>query len=254
MPPGFLALERLISEKLIVQTAKKKGVAPTPGEVDNEFKARKEDGEQINRMIELGVAEADIKSVLTVEMCQFNLLTMGVTVTDQQVTEHYNLNKFVYTAPATVDLRVIVVRTADDRTKVDAALRTKDFATVAREMSTDLTKFDGGALPTVVIERLPQNVLNEVTRTAAGSTTNWIESEGAFVKYRVDKKTEARQLPLDEQLKRQIKRKMMLDIGRSKNDVKSMLDETRRSAKIEITSPGLQKLWDAFVRAAGGGG
>ncbi len=257
-PPAFIALERLINEKFILIVAKNKGVAPTAGEVENELKKRKAEApEQYQKMADLGMTDAEFRAQITLELAQFNLITMGVNITDQQIQEHYNTNKFSYTTPAKVKLRVIVVDSIANREKVDVALKTKDFSVVARESSLDLTKFDGGNLPEVDISRLPNNVLNQVQITAAGSTTAWIESGGLFSKYKVETKTEAKQLPLDDKLKLIIKRTLMLEFGESKNNVRAMLDEIRKSAKVQISAVGLQKLWDTYMqdylRQIGGG-
>ncbi|MCH8274954.1 MAG: peptidyl-prolyl cis-trans isomerase [Armatimonadetes bacterium] len=257
MPPAFITLERIINDRLILQLAEQKGVTPTPGEIENELNRRKaEDPERFQRLSELGVSEDRVKAQLAVEMAQFNLLTAGVTVTDEQVEEHYNTNKLIYTTRATVKLRVIVVKTAVDMAKVDEALRTRPFADVAREMSTDITQLSGGDLPEVRIGALPQNVLNEVSRTPADSDTSWIESEGSFSKYRVERKTPAKQLPLDDKLKISIRRRLMVDIGRNRNDVRALLDGLRKTSEIQIASQGLQKLWEKYrqeyLRAPGG--
>lgn len=246
--PGFLTVERLVTEKLTMQLARRHGVAPTPGEVENEYRIRKEDNPaQIKTLLDMGITEADIKGQIAIEMAQFNVLTKGVSITDQQITDHYNNNRFIYTTPAMASLRVIVVREATDKARVETALRSKKFEEVARELSVDLSKFDGGYLGEVPIERLPQNVKNLVELLPAGSNTPWIESQGAFLMYRIETKTEAKQLPLDDRLRRQIRRKMMLDMGRAKNDVKAMMDEMLKTVVVEIDSPWLQKIWNDYI-------
>jgi foldase protein PrsA len=248
-PPAFLAVERIVNERLILQLARRQGVAPTPGEIENEYRIRRQDNaEQVDNLLALGVAEADLKAQVAVEMAQFNLMTKGVTITDQQITDHYNNNRFLYSTPATATLRVIVVREAADKLRVESALATRSFADVAREHSVDLSKFDGGSLGEVAIDRLPQNVRNLVSIIETGKHTPWIESQGAFLMYHIDAKSESKQLPLDDRLRRQIRRKMMLDMGRSRNNVKAMMDEMLKTVKVEISSPGLQKLWDAYIR------
>ncbi|MBL1150864.1 MAG: hypothetical protein D8M53_11740 [Armatimonadetes bacterium] len=248
-PPAFLAIERLINDRLVLQLAKSKGVSPTAGEIENSLKEHlSREGDRIKILSDFGVPQSELKALVAVELAQFKLATMGVTVTDQQVTEYYNTNKAYFTTPAKVKLKVIVVKSVTDRDKVDIALKTRPFSDVAREMSTDLTKFDGGDLPEVDVGRLPQNTLNEVSRTAEGQMTAWIESEGAFLKYLVEKKEAAKQLPLDPQLRESIRKQLMVSIGQTKNDLKKMMDELRKSAKVQLSSPGLQKLWDAYIK------
>ncbi len=248
VPPAFLTIQRLVSERFIMQIAKDKGVAPTPAEVSDELAAqRAANPEQFQRLKDLGVADAAISKQIAMDLAQFKVLTMGIVITDEQVASHYNMNKMIYVRPATVKLRVIVVAKAEDKAKVDAALKTKAFKDVASEMSTDLTKYDGGDLPKIAIDNLPQNVHNEVLRTNAGQTTQWIESEGAFLKYLVETKEEAKQIPLDAKLKKDIKRNMMIIQGRQKNDVNALLVAKMRTAKVEIAAPGLQKLWNLYI-------
>lgn len=248
-PPAFLTILQIVQDQLILQLAKEQGVAPTESEINQELNNRKaQDNETYKAYADFGIGDEELKRQIAIDIAQFKLLTKGVTVSDQQVTEHYNTNKLYYTTPATVKLRVIVVKNAGDKQKVDNALKSRSFADVAKEMSTDITKYAGGELPEVSIAQLPQNVLNEVTRTAPGKDTAWIESEGTFSKYRVEKKTDAKQLSLDDKLKERIRRMLMVEIGKRRNNVKQMLDEMRSKAKIEIASPGLQKLWDAYMR------
>ncbi len=248
-PPAFLTILNIINDRIILQLAKEKGVAPTQGEIDKEFNEKKaQDPERFKTWNELGMSDALIKKQIAVELAQFNLITNGVVITDAQVTEHYNTNKLMYVIPATVKLRVIVVNTITERLNVDDALKTKSFEVVAREKSVDITKYTGGDLPEVSIGNLPQNILNEVSRTPAGQSTAWIESENVYMKYLVEKKNEAKQLPLDTNLKQSIKRQLMLEVGRNKNNVRAMLDDMRKKMKVEISSPGLQKLWDAYIK------
>lgn len=247
-PPAFLTIQRLVNEKLIMQIAKEKGVAPTPAEIAEEVAAQKSaNSEHFQRLKDLGVTDAAIENQIAMDLTQFKLVTMGITITDDQVMNHYNLNKMVYMKPAMVKMRVIVVSKAEDKAKVESALKTKKFGDVAREMSTDLTKFDNGDLPNVAIQNLPQNVLNEVTRTEAGQTTQWIESEGAYLKYLVESKSASTPIPLDANLKKAIKRRMMLIAGQQKNNIGALLDAKKRDGKIEINAPGLQKLWNLYI-------
>jgi parvulin-like peptidyl-prolyl isomerase len=250
MIPAFMTLRRLIDERLLLLVAKDKGVLPSQSEVDAEIARRRTDSaDQYTKMKNLGVPDNVITGRMLVEMAQFRLLTQGIVITDEQVQSHYNLNKMIYRKPATVKLRVIVVEDAASKAKVDEALKTKAFAVVAKELSTDLTKFDGGDLPRINMSSLPQNVSNEVSRLKAGDKTNWIESGTSFLKYLIEQKEDETQLPLDEKLKTEIKKKMMMVAGQQKNSdaVGAALAQKRAVCKVTIPAPGLQKLWDYYV-------
>lgn len=253
-PPAFLTLERLINERLIMQLAKEKGVAPTQAEIQAEMTARKTDNpETLQRLRDFGVSDATILSQIALDLAQFNLVTMGVTITDAQIDNHYKLNKGVYVTPAMVKLRVIVVDKAEDEAKVDTALKTKSFGDVAKELSTDITKYAGGDLPEVAISASPKSIQDQVNKLNSGDKTPWIESEGSFMKYLIEKKTESKQLPLDDNLRKEIRRRMMLIAGQQKNDVQKMISDKRKSAKVTISAPGLQKLWDLYIKGQLGG-
>jgi parvulin-like peptidyl-prolyl isomerase len=253
LPPAFICLQQLLNERFIMQVAREKGVAPTAGEIQAEFAAqRAEAPDAFNRRKELGMSDAQLQGLVALDLAQFKLLTMGVNITDEQVANNYNMNRMVYVKPATAKLRVIVVKTAADRLKVDDALKTKPFAEVARTLSTDITRLDGGNLPQVPIGNLPQNVLNEVSRCKAGEMSQWIESEGSFLKYLVEAKTESSPIPLDDKLKREIRRRMMMIAGQQKNgeQVQALMLAKRKSAKVDIPAPALKKLWELYANDA----
>jgi parvulin-like peptidyl-prolyl isomerase len=249
-PPAFLTLRRMIDEAIVLMVAKDKGVAPTAAEINAEVaKRRTENPEKLKDLQALGITDDVIVAQVTQDLARFNLLTMGVSITDAQVTNHYNVNKLVYVEPAMTKLRVIVVENAADKTKVDEALKTKSFAEVATTMSVDLTKLMGGDLPEVPTDNLPENVRTAISTVPAGKTTAWIESSGAHLKYLVESKKEQRQMPLDAELKADIKKRMMVVAGQQKNGetVEKLVSDKRKATNVQITAPGLQKLWNLLA-------
>ena len=249
-PPAFLTIRRLIDEIVVLAVARDKGVAPTQAEITAEVaKRRAENPETLKELQELGITDDVIAAQVTQDLARFNLLTMGVSITDEQVTSHYNVNKMVYVEPATITLRVIVVEAAADKAKVDEALKTKPFAEVAKTMSTDLTKMLGGELPEVPTANIPENVKSATAAVPAGKTTEWIESGGSFMKYLVVQKKDQKQLPLDARLKADIKKRMMVIAGQQKNGdmVEKLIKDKRKAINVQITAPGLQKLWNVLI-------
>jgi hypothetical protein len=250
-PPAFLTIRRMVDEAVLLMVAKDKGVAPTQAEIQAEVaKRRAENPAGLKELQDLGISDDVITSQVTQDLARFNLLTMGVTITDEQITNHYNVNKMVYVTPATTKLRVIVVELAADKAKVDEALKTKAFAEVAKAMSTDLTKMMGGELPEVPTENLPANIKTAVASVAPGKTTAWIESGGASMKYLVEAKKDQKQLPLDAALKADIRKRMMIVAGQQKNGdlVEKLIKDKRKAVQVQITAPGLQKLWNLTGR------
>ena len=116
-------------------------------------------------------------------------------------------------------------------------------------MSVDLTKLMGGELPEVPTANLPENVRTAITSVPVGKTTAWIESGSAHLKYLVEVKTEQKQMPLEAVLKADIKRRMMVVAGQQKNGemVEKLIRDKRKAANVQITAPGLQKLWNLLA-------
>src|SRR5579859_1485900 len=91
LPVGFLALKQLITERLIFQMAKEKGVMPTAPEID----AEEQDEIAANPNIlqdeykSYGRPEADFKHDIAYRLAQYKLRTYGITITDQEVEQHY---------------------------------------------------------------------------------------------------------------------------------------------------------------------
>ncbi|GIV01432.1 MAG: hypothetical protein KatS3mg015_0262 [Fimbriimonadales bacterium] len=257
-PPGFITLLRMINDELILELARQKGVMPTEGEIDSEFAKRKQgNAELFAEMEAIGISEAELKLRATIDLAQFKLLTMGVTVTDEQVDEHYKANPQLYTVPGILHLRVIVVKDEAAKAAVDEALKTKPFGEVAQEHSVDATKAIGGDLGVIPIGNLPERIQQQFKDVPVGKTTDWIESSGSWLKYFVEEKTETTIKPLTPELRETIRKRLMLEIGKQKNRLQDDLDALRASAKIEFSNPGMKTLYERYMkeyfRSAGGG-
>lgn len=248
-PPGFITLMRMINDQLIIELARSKGVYPTQAEINKEFEERKKGNETLfTEMAVLGITEEELKLRATVDLAQFKLLTIGVTVTDKEVEEHYKVNPQLYTLPATIDLRVIVVKDESAKRAVDEALKTQSFEQVAEQYSVDATKAIGGDLPEVPIANLPQRIQDLFASLDKGKTTDWVQSQDAWLKYLVENKTQTQVLPLTPELKETIRKRLMLEIGRNKNRLQDDLDELRRKARIEFGNPGMKELYERYMR------
>jgi len=265
-PPGFMAIERLIEEHLLLQLAKTKGVYPSTVEVDNELKARLEDDPKLmENWLNTGQTEADLKYQMLVEVARFKVATAGVTVTDQEIETHYAQNAAtMYTLAKRVKLAVIVVSDDTAQKMVDDELAAKKpFADVAKAHSTDVTKGIGGELGNVYINVLKPEVQAALDQVKIGGTTGWLTSKDARVKFLLEDVTLPKKLPLDASLRRQIRRRLMIDRGANKNDVAKEMFNLRMNAKIDIKDKTFADVYakfldalrqDAALKAAGRGG
>jgi parvulin-like peptidyl-prolyl isomerase len=237
--PGFLTLDQLINERLVLQLAKDKGVLPTDAEIKAQVKQLSDSNPRFAEQLAAnGMTTADLEYQVKLELAQFKLQTRGVTVTDQEIEAHYKQNPTMYTIPKLVELRVITVDSDATRTEVDNELKSgKTFADVARTKSVDVSKVAGGQISPRPVESLEPEVKAALDKVKVGQTTDWIPTRGMYTKVLFEKATPQKTLPLDASLKDRIRKKLMFDRGTAKpeNDLGKMMQNMRAKAKIEIT-------------------
>lgn len=260
-PPGFLTLEQLITEKLVFQLAAKKGVTPTDAEIQDELKYRlSKNPRLLDDWLASGRTRADLEYDVKFDLAQFKILTAGITVTDQEVEQYYKGHQDQYTIPKRVQLKVIVVRSQADANAVDKELSAgKAFADVAKAHSADVTATSGGDYGTVPLSYLSETVRNGIANVPAGQATPWFNSSdgSAQFKFLVVKIFPETVQPLDDDVRRQTRQRIMMTKGAVKNDMKKELDAMRASATIDIKDKAFasayKKYMDAYLKATGAG-
>lgn len=251
-PPGFLTIEQLITERLILQLAKNKGVYPSDPEVDKELEAKLVENPTLQAdWINTGGTMEELRYQTRVDLAQFKIATMGINVTDQQVEAHYKQNGRMYTLAKKVKLSVIVVRNDDTAKKVDADLKAKKpFADVAKAYSEDVTRGVGGEMGNISVPMLSKEVQAAISSIKIGETTAWMSTGDAQVKFLLRDVTPEKKLELDAKLKRQIRRMLMLDGGRMKGiDVQKEMYDLRSKASIDIKDKVFAEAYTRFMEA-----
>lgn len=235
--PGFLTMQNLVNELLILQAAKEKGVEPTAAQVDAELNIRMTDNpDYLKAFTMLGFSEDEVKYDIKVSLSEFNLTTMGINIADQQVTNYYKDRVSDFTLPKRYRLRVIAATSAESKQKIDAELSAgKKFADVASAMSEDLTsKYDGGLMGDVPEIQLGPNIKPLVVGLKEGGMTPWLQGQsGTEIKLFLEKVLPEQTLPLDDKLKRAIRKKLMVERGQVKNNVPAIIAEMKKKAKVE---------------------
>jgi hypothetical protein len=257
MPPGFITIQHLIDERMTFALAKDKGVYPTDAEVDAEIQLREQDNPKLlQTFMDAGGNMDELRYQIRVQLAEFKIATFGITKTDAEVEMFYKEHQELYKTPKLLKLRVIAVSSADDMKAVDQDLAGgKDFASVAKDKSVDVTKAIGGEFGTI-----PQYKLATVTQDALkdvkiGQTTAWLSStpEGGtktFLKFLLEDVIPEKLQPLDSKLKRSVRRQMMLDAGHVRNTTTlKELDQLRAKAKIDIKQPEFAEAYKKFIDA-----
>jgi foldase protein PrsA len=246
--PGFLTLQQLINEALIVELALDKGVAPTEAEINAEYQSMMQaDPERAQEILKFATEE-EVRRQIRIQLSEFKLQTMGINIGDQQVEAFYKEHPTMYTTPKTIDLYAIAVETPDQQDAVDKKLAAKaPFADVAKELSLDLTKSIGGFIGRVVESGLPDRIRTKVESLKEGETTTWVDADALKYKYYVGKVFSEKLSPLTPDLRKAIRQRLMVDRGATKNDLNKMMKEKRASLKLDFKgTPFDDQLKEAF--------
>ncbi len=239
--PGFLTLQALIEETLMLQLAKQKGVEPTEDQITQEITFRTEDNPNFVRAFQdLGFTMAELRYDVKVQLAEFNLTTMGINIADAQIQRFYEDEKTnQFTLPKRYRIRVITINTPELKKKVDDDLAAgKSFAEVATAYSLDTgTKYDGGLMGDIAEHNLGPSVKPLVENMKEGTTTAWMtgQNTGNEIKLFLEKILPSQVIPLDDKLKRLIRQKLMVDRGVARNNLPQMMEEMRKNAKLELS-------------------
>jgi hypothetical protein len=241
-PPGFLTIQQIINERLTFALAKEKGVFPTDEEVDAEIKVRQaENPTMLEKWTSGGGNLDELKYQLRVQIAQFKIQTFGITITDTEVEDHYKEHPDLFTSPKQYRLRLIAVASSDDTKSVDQDLAAgKDFGEIAKAKSVDVSKVIGGEYGTIADYNLDTAAQQAIAAIKIGQTTKWLTTApaggaGTYLKFLLEDIIPPKKHDLDAQLRRSIRRQLMVDKGRVKNsNVARELDLERAKAKIDI--------------------
>lgn len=236
--PGFLTLQQLINEHLTVQLAREQGIYPTDQELEAEIQRRKEDSPQLlNVFTTLGLTEAEYRWDTLVNLCQFRIITRGVNIADMEVEQAYNANIATrYTLPRRYTLRVISVLTPDDQKKVDEALaKGTPFADVVRDYSQDEAKISGGLLGELADSQVGGQLKDAISPLKKGGFTAWIAVGKAWSKFWLEDLKEKEVIPLNDGLRRQIRRDLMIERGQARNNFPKMMEDMRAKVQLEFS-------------------
>lgn len=234
--PGFLTLQALVDEILMVQLAKKEGVAPTGAEIDAEVARRKEIAPSIyENFIKAGLTDEDFRHDTMVQVAEFKIITKGVNVTDFEIEAYYKASPRKFLLPPRFKLRVITVKDLAGQAPVDAALKAGEaFDAVAKKFSVDQVAQEGGWLGDVEFSELGKAAVPVLENAKKGEVTPWVKGESAYFKFKVEDRQGETLIPLDDKLKKEIRRQVMLDRGMTLRNFNQKMSEMRKNVKFDF--------------------
>lgn len=149
---GAATVEQLIADKIVAVEAKKKKIAITDKELNNQVEDLKESygGEEVFSQVlqsnntTLAVIKQDLKNYLTIK----ELLEPQIEISDEEMQTYFDENKASFGTAEQVKASHILVadetKANEIKQKLDAG---EDFAALAKEFSTDdASKENGGEL------------------------------------------------------------------------------------------------------------
>lgn len=251
-PPGFLTIEQLITERLILQLAKNKNVYPTDPEVKSELAYRLEDNPKLlEEWLNSGQTQQELNYMIRLELAQFKISSAGVNVTDQEIDDHFRSNPNMYSTPKKVKISIIAVGDPATAQKVDADLAAKKpFAEVAKLHSEDVTAKLGGEMGEITTFALGENVMKAFEKVKIGGTTEWVTLGNKQVKFLLQNVTPAKRVEMTPKLRRNIRKRLMLNKGQVKNiNITKEMNDLRAKSNIDIKDKAFADAYTKFMDA-----
>jgi parvulin-like peptidyl-prolyl isomerase len=150
---GPQVLDQIVNEELQVDLARNLGILPTNAQVEAKYDQAAKKPDFAEQLAGAGRTPADFRRQIYVALCQQNVVTRGVSVTDADALAFYRANTNPnypdarYYQPDTVQVEVIVTTSAADHAAALAALASGDsFAAVAQRYSKDPSASNGGVV------------------------------------------------------------------------------------------------------------
>ncbi len=254
-------MDQMISEQLLLDLAKKEGVAPTQQQLDERKKELNgslldRGGQDLSKLLgQSGMTSKDLDERLAPEIAQINIIAKYVKVSDDEVQKAYNESttlpdarkiESVFYLPEAVQLFGIISNSHDKIVEAQKQLNEGvPFTTVASKYSEDTaTKNNRGEIGWVnkpdrlrrALPSVPPEVYQKAFATGVGKTTPPFQAAGQWILLRVQDHRPAHMQPFDH-VKGVIRDTMLRQKAASNKQVTDMLRNLRKDAKIEVTLP-----------------
>jgi parvulin-like peptidyl-prolyl isomerase len=153
---GQQVMRQMVMDELALQYAAKQGVTPTEAEIDQKYNEAIKGPNFADNLKKSLQTQDDLKRAVKVQLAQTNVITKGVTVTDDDIKAFYKQNtdpknpQARYYTPDAVQIAAII---SDKEADINSALHDlasgAAFAQVAQKYSKDKSGANGGLLPAI---------------------------------------------------------------------------------------------------------
>ncbi|MCS7300141.1 MAG: peptidyl-prolyl cis-trans isomerase [Fimbriimonadales bacterium] len=260
-PAGYTTLWQIIREQVLLDMAKEEGMLPTDQQVEERVQREMKNNPQIKQAITEGrLTLDDYRQQVKVQLALFNLLTKGVTVTEQEVKKAYEENKRAFYRPASARVRFITVNNPAVRKQIDDDLkRGFNFQSLVSKYAQNpvagVQANEGeiqleGDLPQNPQERqAAQKLRNTLKNAKPTEVTDWlVVGPGTVARFELLSRAAGRQLPYEE-VKDQIRETLMLRKGQQTNrDLNLELAKRIANTPVEIKSETWKKQYEKDIQ------
>lgn len=247
---GTSTLDNMITMELIDQAAADANVTVTEEDVNAEIESLKTQfgGEEMlnTALAQSGMTLDDLKENTEVQVKIRKILEPQTTVTDEDISTYYEENKDSFATPEQVRASHILVATKEEADEIKKELdEGADFATLAKEKSTDSSASNGGDLGFFgegdMVEEFEKaafsldiNEISEPIKSDYGyhiiMKTDYKEATNPTLE---DKKEEIREILVDQQVS-ELSSTWLSDL-RTNAKITNKLEEAEESADTEST-------------------
>jgi peptidyl-prolyl cis-trans isomerase C len=211
-------LDELIDEKLFLKAAYQRGVDKNKEVRDLIEEARK-------KIIVTKFAEEEMKR--------------GLKVADKEIENYYNVHKKEFVAATRYKASHILVATEEEAKRaMDRLRKGEDFAALAKELSIDPSKSNGGDLGFFTEGQMIPDFESACFKLEPGQTSDIVKTQFGYHIIKLTDKKPSQIRPLNE-VSDQIKRKIT-DMRKSQN-LQEIIKELRSKANIKINQELLGK-------------
>lgn len=242
---GVGVLRRMIQEKLVMQAAEKKGLLPTPAQVQAEIARLRQAEPDLDRQLRLsGKTQEDLETDVRRRFAVANLMAAGVKLPDADVKKLWAAHEKQFDRPEGRKIAMILAKTADIGDKARrsmAAGAAADFVAQNPGMA-----LPGGQSQIVLYRRqLPPALEKQVLAMKTGEVSPVLPMGKYFTVIKVLDQIPAQQKSFDE-VKDRLALALKLQKGKTEPE---LIQSLQKEAKIEFKSDRYKGLADVALAA-----
>jgi foldase protein PrsA len=251
---GLQAMTDLVQQTVLKQMAEDEKAWPSQAEIESELAERnKANPGFVRELTNRGFTLKMIQNDLALGLAQIKLVTQGITVTDAEVDKYIVEHPKDFEVPQLVDMLWILAPNEEIKKAADADLKSgRDFLTVAQQYSKAPSARENGYR--FQVNQVPQldrfgpelkKSVETLVKNGGGEEqqTGWLKFTEGYAKFYIKKVTPSRKMPIDDVLKKNLRRKMAISKGQQGKDIDQRVRDRMKKADIKILIKSIEEPW-----------